>query len=152
MLVSVFHCPFSTNYPSEHRLVKISKAFFITAYLHYTTPVFFNFLTTFQFQIWQTLSHSRYALKLDTVKKLTIVNGFVFHTLHRTVTRLAVITRKTTKKEENIKGGGKWKTAHNPYYLRAQYHHYYHHWIQFFWSGGWLYVERGFGKKLKVTS
>ena len=52
-------------------------------------------------------------MKFDVVNKLTIVNRFVLHTLHRNVTHLAVITRKT-----NIKlgilfrlKGGNWKIA-----------------------------------------
>ena len=35
--------------------------------------------------------------------KLIIVNRFVLYTLHSNITRLAVITRKTTKNNESLK-------------------------------------------------
>ena len=44
------------------------------------------------------------------VNNLTIVNRFVLHTLHRNITRLDIITRKTTQKNESLRyvweGGG----------------------------------------------
>ena len=39
------------------------------------------------------------------VNKLTILNRFVFHTLQRNITRLAVITRKTKKTRYFERGG-----------------------------------------------
>ena len=52
-------------------------------------------------------------MKFDVVNKSTTVNIFVLHTLHRNITHLPVITRKT-----NIKlgilfclKGGNWKRA-----------------------------------------
>ena len=49
-------------------------------------------------------------MKFGVVKKLTTVNRFVLHILHRNITHLAIITRKT-----NIKLGvskdGDWKRA-----------------------------------------
>ena len=44
--------------------------------------------------------------KFDIVKKLTNVNKFISHTVHRNITPLAIITRKTTMEIENLKCGG----------------------------------------------
>ena len=44
-------------------------------------------------------------MKLDIVNKPTIVNIFGFHTLNCKITRLAIITRNTTIKTENLSGG-----------------------------------------------
>ena len=44
------------------------------------------------------------------MNKLTFVNRFVVHTLDRKITDSAEITRKATKKVENLKYGGKWKS------------------------------------------
>ena len=43
------------------------------------------------------------------VNKPIIVNIFVLHALHRKITRLAIVTRKVTKKNENLKCGGSGK-------------------------------------------
>ena len=48
------------------------------------------------------------------VNKLTIVNRFVLHALHRNFTLLTTITRKTTIKIENLKGGRNWKSGKEP--------------------------------------
>ena len=45
-------------------------------------------------------------MELGMVNKLTIVNRFVVHTLHRNITHLAVITHKTTGKRGNLWFGG----------------------------------------------
>ena len=42
--------------------------------------------------------------------KFGVVNRFVFHTLQRNITYLAVITRKTNKKTRFFEGGN-WKRA-----------------------------------------
>ena len=49
-------------------------------------------------------------MKHGTVNKSTIVNIFqiFLHTLHRSFTRLTIITRKTTIKIENLKLWGEW--------------------------------------------
>ena len=44
-------------------------------------------------------------MKLGMVNKSTILNTFVLHTLHRNITRLAVITRKTNINLGVLKGG-----------------------------------------------
>ena len=52
-------------------------------------------------------------MKFGVVKKSTILNRFVLHTLQRNFTHLAVITRKTNIKLDILKGGGggNWKRA-----------------------------------------
>ena len=45
-------------------------------------------------------------MKFGVVNKSTIMNRFVLHTLQRSVTHLAVITRKTNIKIDILKGGG----------------------------------------------
>ena len=50
-------------------------------------------------------------MKFGTMNKLTIVNSFFLHTLHCSIVRLAIITRKTAGKLDFLKGGGKWKRA-----------------------------------------
>ena len=45
-------------------------------------------------------------MKLGMLNKVTIVNRFVLHALHRNFTLLTTITHKTTIKIENLKGGG----------------------------------------------
>ena len=45
-------------------------------------------------------------MKFGMVNKLTTVNRFVLHTLHRNITHLAIITRKTNIKLGILKGGG----------------------------------------------
>ena len=49
-------------------------------------------------------------MKFGVMNKSTILNRFVLHTLQRNITRLAVITRKTNKKLDILKGGN-WKRA-----------------------------------------
>ena len=49
-------------------------------------------------------------MKFGVVKKSTILNRFVLHTLQRNITHLAVITHKTNKRL-NILKGGDWKRA-----------------------------------------
>ena len=49
-------------------------------------------------------------MKFGVVKKSTIVNKFVLHTLQRNITHLAVITHKTNIKLGVLKGGN-WKKA-----------------------------------------
>ena len=44
-------------------------------------------------------------MKFGVVNKSTIVNKFVFHTVHRNFTHLAVITRKTNIQLGILKGG-----------------------------------------------
>ena len=44
-------------------------------------------------------------MKFGVVNKSTILNRFVFHTLQRNITRLAVITRITNIKLGILKGG-----------------------------------------------
>ena len=44
-------------------------------------------------------------MKIGVVKKSTTENRFVLHTLHRNITYLAVITRKTNIKLGILKGG-----------------------------------------------
>ena len=44
-------------------------------------------------------------MKIRVVNKQTILNRFVFHTLQRNITRLAVITRKINIKLGFLKGG-----------------------------------------------
>ena len=51
-------------------------------------------------------------MKFGMVNKLTTVNRFVLHTLHRNITHLAIITRKTNIKLGILKGGN-WKRAHS---------------------------------------
>ena len=48
-------------------------------------------------------------MKIGMVNKLTIMNRFVFHTLRRNLTHLAVMTRKTNIKIDILKGGGSGK-------------------------------------------
>ena len=43
-------------------------------------------------------------MKIGVVNKSTTVNRFVLHTLHRNITHLAIITRKTNIKH-SLKGG-----------------------------------------------
>ena len=52
-------------------------------------------------------------MKFGVVNKSTTVNRFVLHTLHRNITHLAIITRKTNIKLGVLKGGGgrNWKGA-----------------------------------------
>ena len=45
-------------------------------------------------------------MKFGVVNKSTILNRFVFHTLQRNITHLAVITRETNIKLAILKGGG----------------------------------------------
>ena len=45
-------------------------------------------------------------MKFGVVNKSTILNRFVFYTLQRNITHLAVITRKTNIKLGVLKGGG----------------------------------------------
>ena len=45
-------------------------------------------------------------MKFGVVNKSTTVNRFVLNTLHRNITNLAVITRKTNIKLGILKGGG----------------------------------------------
>ena len=45
------------------------------------------------------------------VKKITIMNRFILHTLHSNITSLAITTRKTTKKNNFINVGAGWKKA-----------------------------------------
>ena len=45
-------------------------------------------------------------MKIGMVNKLTIINRFALHTLHRNITHLAVKTRKTNIKIDILKGGG----------------------------------------------
>ena len=45
-------------------------------------------------------------MKIGMVNKLTIMNRFVFHTLQRNITHVAVIPRKTNIKINILKGGG----------------------------------------------
>ena len=49
-------------------------------------------------------------MNFGVVNKSTIVNKFVFHTLQRNITHLAVITRKKNIKLVILKGGN-WKRA-----------------------------------------
>ena len=49
-------------------------------------------------------------MKFGVVKKSTILNRFVLHTLLRKITHLAVITSKTNIKMGTLKGGN-WKKA-----------------------------------------
>ena len=49
-------------------------------------------------------------MKFGVVNKSATLNRFVFHTLQRNITRLAVITRKTNIKL-GISKGGNWKRA-----------------------------------------
>ena len=49
-------------------------------------------------------------MKFGMVNKSTTVNRFVLHTLHRNITHLAIITRKTNIKLSILKGGN-WKRA-----------------------------------------
>ena len=49
-------------------------------------------------------------MKFGVVNKSIILNRFVFHTLQRNITHLAVITRKT-KIKLGILTGGDWKRA-----------------------------------------
>ena len=46
-------------------------------------------------------------MKFGVVRKSTIVNRFVLHTLQRNITHLAVITRKRNIKLGILKGGEK---------------------------------------------
>ena len=50
-------------------------------------------------------------MKFGMVNKSATVNRFVLHTLHRNITHLAIITRKTNIKLGILKGGGNWKRA-----------------------------------------
>ena len=52
-------------------------------------------------------------MKFGVVKKSTILNRFVLHTLQRNITHLAVITRKTNIKLSILKRGN-WKRASLP--------------------------------------
>ena len=52
------------------------------------------------------------------VNKSTTVNRFVLHTLHRNITRLAVITRKSNIKLGILKRGGTGKEQKSRYFLR----------------------------------
>ena len=45
-------------------------------------------------------------MKFGMLNKLTTVNRVVLHTLHRNITNLAIITRKTNIKLGILKGGG----------------------------------------------
>ena len=49
-------------------------------------------------------------MKIGEVRKSTFVNRFVLHTLHRDITHLAVITRRTNIKPGILKRGN-WKRA-----------------------------------------
>ena len=56
-------------------------------------------------------------MKFGMVNKSTTVNRFVLHTLHRNITHLAIITRKTNIKLGVLKGGGETgKEPHFPLY------------------------------------
>ena len=48
------------------------------------------------------------------VNNFNIVNRFVLHTLHCNITQLDNITRKTTKKIENLNVNAQWKRAGIP--------------------------------------
>ena len=51
-------------------------------------------------------------MKFGVVNKSTTVNRFVLHILHRNITHLAIITRKTNIKLGILRrGGGNWKRA-----------------------------------------
>ena len=50
-------------------------------------------------------------MKFGMVNKSTTVNRFVLHILHRNITHLAIITRKTNIKLGILKRGGNWKRA-----------------------------------------
>ena len=54
-------------------------------------------------------------MKFGVVNKSTTVNRFVFHTLQRNITHLAVITRKTNIKLGILKGGG--ETGKEPFFV-----------------------------------
>ena len=45
-------------------------------------------------------------MKIRMVNSPTIINTFVLDTLHQNITRLAIITGKTTRKIENLNGEG----------------------------------------------
>ena len=45
-------------------------------------------------------------MKIRMVNRPTIINTFVLDTLHQNITRLAIITGKTTGKIENLNGEG----------------------------------------------
>ena len=45
-------------------------------------------------------------MQIGMVDKLTFINRFVLHTLHRHITHLAMITCKTNIKIDVLKGGG----------------------------------------------
>ena len=52
-------------------------------------------------------------MKFGVVNKTTILNRFVFHTLQRNITHLAVIKRKTNIKLDILKGGEKLEKSPN---------------------------------------
>ena len=55
-------------------------------------------------------------MKFGVVNKSTTVNRFVLHTLHRNITHLAIITRKTNIKLGVLKGGGE-ETGKEPFFF-----------------------------------
>ena len=56
-------------------------------------------------------------MKFGMVNESTTVNRFVLHTLHRNITHLAIITRKTNIKLSILKGGG---TGKEPLYVSSK--------------------------------
>ena len=55
-------------------------------------------------------------MKFGMLNKLTTVNRVVLHTLHRNITNLAIITRKTNIKLGILKGGGKLEKSRTNFY------------------------------------
>ena len=60
-------------------------------------------------------------MKFGVVNKSTILNRFVFYTLQRNITHLAVITRKTNIKLGVLKGGGELEKSHIILQLEQRY-------------------------------
>ena len=67
----------------------------------------------FKFIFEKLIQRCHYAMNFGMVNKLTIVNRFVLHNLHRNITRLAVITLETNIDNRYFEKWGKVEKSRN---------------------------------------